>query len=575
MSAPDDPLDTLLSSVSEGLAVDWQAESERPGSTLERSQIDALRDVARIVEFNRALQRSPSGSKSPLAAAAAGTRRWGSLLLLEQVGAGASGEVYRAWDPTLEREVALKLMRPGLAGNDHPLLEEARALARLRHPEVVSVYGIGEEAGQIGLWMEFLRGEDLAQRIERMGPLPAAEVVRIGVAISRALTAVHAGGLLHRDIKPANVVLTEEHRVVLTDFGLGQRRALQDDDPLRISGTPMFMAPERLSGESATTRSDLYALGVTLWCALTGRPPFTARTMGELREQSSAGAKRSLHEERPDLPAGLIATIECAMAASPEARFANAEEMGTALEMALVPPRVEPSPVRMLLTVAAAAAMVFAGWLVLRQPAKAPAPIPAATSVSTALPTFDLEASIVRRNDGQRARLSTGDRVGPGDQLALEFRATRPAHVYLLNEDERGESYLLFPQPLFELQNPLPADTTLLLPGTMGGDVSAWTVTSRGGREHFLVIASLEPVSELEAELARLPAPTPGRAPRYAMIPAASVERLRGVGGVSAVPSDAAPQRAGTFDRFHSLAGRERDVRGVWVRQVTLENPVR
>ena len=573
MSGADDRFDSLLDSLSEGHAVDWKAETDRPDDPLVRSKVHALRDVARIVEFNRSLQRGPRGSGSPLAAASGETRRWGSLLLLEKVGVGASGEVYRAWDPALEREVALKLLRPGVPGSETTLIEEARALARLRHPEVVSVYGIGEESGQVGLWMEFLRGEDLAQRIERLGPMPAAEAVRIGVSVTRALAAVHAAGLLHRDLKPANLVLTEDGRVVLTDFGLGQRRALQDDDPLRISGTPMFMAPERLSGEPATTRSDLYALGVTLWCALSGKPPFAARTMRELREQSGAGAMRSLREERPDLPAALVATIECAMAATPETRFANAEEMGTALEMALVPPRAAPSPLRMLLTVAAAAAIVFTGWLVLRRPETVPAPMPA--SIPAPAPTFDLEASLVRRNGGQRTPLSTGDRIGPGDQLALEFRATRPAHVYVLNEDERGESYLLFPQPLFELHNPLPADSTVLLPGTMGGEVSAWTVTSRGGREHFLVVASLEPVAELEAELSRLPAPEPGRAPRYAAIPAASVERLRGVGGVSTLPGEPLPSRAGTLERFQGLAGRERDVRGVWVRQVTLENPAR
>lgn len=573
MSGADDRIDSLLDSLSEGHAVDWKAEGERARDPLLRSRVHALSDVARIVEFNRALQRTPGPSGSPLAAASAETRRWGSLLLLEKVGAGASGEVYRAWDPALEREVALKLLRPGVPGSEKTLIEEARALARLRHPEVVSVYGIGEEAGQVGLWMEFLRGEDLAQRIERMGPMSAAEAVRIGVAVTRALSAVHAGGLLHRDLKPANLVLTEEGRVVLTDFGLGQRRALQDDDPLRISGTPMFMAPERLSGEPASTRSDLYALGVTLWCALTGKTPFAARTMAELRAQSSAGETRRLHEERPDLPDALVASIECAMAASPENRFASAEEMGAALEMALVPPRSAPSPVRMLLTVAAAAAMVFAGWLVLGRPA--PAPTPAPPIAPAPAPSFDLEASLVRRNGGERTPLVTGDRVGPGDQLALEFRATRPAHVYVLNEDENGESYLLFPQPLFELHNPIPADSTVMLPGTMNGEASAWTVTSRGGREHFLVVASQEPVAELEAELARLPAPEPGRSLRYAAIPAASVERLRGVGGVSALPEAPRAQRAGTLERFQGLGGRERDVRGVWVRQVTLENPVR
>lgn len=574
MSAADDRIDTLLSSVSEGHAVDWRAEQDHAADEGARAQVRALRDVARIVEFNRALQRSPGPPGTTLPGATTEPRRWGSLILLEQVGLGASGEVHRAWDPALEREVALKLLRPESGAADRALLEEARALARLRHPEVVSVHGIGEESGRIGLWMEFLRGEDLAQHIERMGPLSAAEAVRIGSAVARALTAVHAAGLLHRDLKPANLVLTEDGRVVLTDFGLGTRRSAPDDDPLRISGTPMFMAPERLAGEPATPRSDLYALGVTLWCALTGKTPFAARTLGELRTQAPQGATRSLQAERPDLPPRLVAVIERAMAASPAERFVNAAELGAALAAAGAPPRVAPRPAQLALAAAAALVVVAAAWWMMRERTPAPATLVATTPSVAPSATFDLEASLVRRNDGARSVLVDGDRIRPGDQLALEFRASRPAHVYVLNEDEQGESYLLFPQPLFDLRNPLPADSTVLLPGSMAGETSAWTVTSRGGREHFMVVASLEPVPELEAELSRLPAPEPGRAPRYAAIPVASMERLRGVGGVSSVPGHTPAHRAGVFDRLGTLAGRERQVSGVWVRQVTLENPV-
>jgi len=573
MSPEPDRLDTLLQSLSEGHTVDWGAEDAQALDAGSRSHVRGLRDVARILEFNRAMQRSPE----PLAAATptAGPRRWGALLLLERIGAGASGEVHRAWDPALEREVALKLLRPELGSGPGPLLEEARALARIHAPEVVSVHGIGEEQGQVGVWMEFLRGEDLAQRIARTGPLPVAEVMRIGAAVTRALTAVHAAGVVHCDLKPANLVLTEDGRVVLTDFGLGQRPALAEDEPVRFSGTPMFMAPERLAGEPATARGDQYALGVTLWCALVGRPPFTARTLAELRAQAPAGPPRPLAALRPELPVALTRVIERAMAADPAQRFASVAAMGEALAAAAAAPRPRSHGRAWAIAAAAALALALGTWWMLR-PARQ---MPVATLTPPAAPapaaTFDLEASLVRRNDGARTRLTDGDRIRPGDQLALEFRATRAAHVYVLNEDEQGEAYLLFPQPLFDLGNPLPADSTVLLPGAMAGETSAWTVTSRGGREHFLVVASLDPVPELEAELSRLPAPEPGRAPRYAAIPVASMERLRGVGGVSTVPGTSPARRAGVVDRFGTLAGRERQVSGVWVRQLTLENPVR
>ncbi|HEV2104921.1 MAG TPA: DUF4384 domain-containing protein, partial [Candidatus Eisenbacteria bacterium] len=192
----------------------------------------------------------------------------------------------------------------------------------------------------------------------------------------------------------------------------------------------------------------------------------------------------------------------------------------------------------------------------------------------TAAP-YDVEATLVRRSGGAYQRLAPGDRVAPGDRLSLEFRATRRAWVYVLDQDERGESYLLFPQPLFDTANPIVPDSTVVLPGPIGGRENAWTVTSRGGREHFLLVASPAPVADLEAELRLLPAARPGRPIRYAAVEPAALERLRGVGGVAPLPAPAKPAPNGAFERFAALAGRERGVRGVWVRQVTLENPLR
>jgi hypothetical protein len=223
--------------------------------------------------------------------------------------------------------------------------------------------------------------------------------------------------------------------------------------------------------------------------------------------------------------------------------------------------------------VAALGVVAASTWIVRRTErpvAIAPAPVPAPAS-------YAVEASFLRREPGGTTRLAAGDRVKPGDRLSLEVRVTRPAWVYVLNEDDRGERYLLYPQPRFDSHNPLPAESTFVLPGTVEGKESAWSVTSAGGREHFLVVASLEPVPEIEAELASIPAAAPGRPIEYARVGPVAVQRLRGVGGVVDAPPVAQPpaERSPAFERFRALAGRETEVRGVWVRQFVLENPGR
>ena len=347
---PLDPLDDLAASVSDRGSADWP--DLEPADDDLRRHMDALEKISRIAAFNRALQRAGDAKRAPAGDAKRAPNgmlaiavpesaiRWGDLALLEQVGAGTSGEVWRAWDVRLQREVALKFplehtpapsvtRRSPTAGST--LLAEARALARLRHPGVVSVYGINEHNGRIGMWMELLRGETLAQAIERGGPIPPADVARIGCDMARALAAVHAAGLIHRDIKPANIVLESGGRVVLTDFSLGQDRALGQSKferiAGRIAGTPMFLAPELFAGEPSSARSDLYALGVTLRFALTGRPPFIAESIAELSELAARGLSKPLDAERPDIPASLAAAIDRAMATDPGARFTTANDM--------------------------------------------------------------------------------------------------------------------------------------------------------------------------------------------------------------------------------------------------------
>ena len=565
---PLDPIDELFASISDGREIEWEA---RTGG--DPTRFASLREISRIAEFNRGLQKGGGAPDAP--------ERWGHLLLLEQIGRGGQAEVFRAWDPTLRREVALKLAPPGFDGGR--LLDEGRAAARIRHANVVAVHGIDRHDGRIGLWMELVRGVDLARTVSAGGPLDPIAAARLGSEIGAALSAVHAGGLLHRDVKPANVVRDAEGRYVLADFGLGlpwDERALR---AAGVSGTPMSMAPELLAGAPASEKSDIYSLGELLWFALAGRHPFEAKSLEELVGAAARGPRPTLREVNPAVPAALAAIVEQAMAPEPAARTARAQDVVTALEgwsAEAVPRRSGPTSPALALT-AIAVLVALAAFLTWQIGGKAPAPgdsrAPATVAVPAPAPpaTYAVEATLLRRDERSSVPLSTGDRVRPGDRLSLEFRATRPAWVYVLNEDERGERYLLFPQPLFDAKNPLPADSTLRLPGTIDGRENAWTVTSAGGREHFLIVASPEAVPELEAELDRLPAPEPGRPIRYAAVGPQAIETLRGVGGVTAVPPSNEVRRApgSAFQRFRALAGRETGVRGAWVRQVALDNP--
>lgn len=569
MKADRDSVEQLLASVADGIPVDWDA-AAREGGPGAGSRLEALRAIAGIAAFSRGLQRGADDAPFP--------ERWGGLLLLERLGAGSQADVFRAWDPSLRREVALKLLRPdalalAARGDDAALLAEGRAAATIRHPHVVTVYGIERHDGRVGLSMELLPGTTLEQEVLARGPLDPATASRLGAEIGSALAAVHAGGLVHRDLKPANIVRDAEGRFVLADFGLG----LRADSPAAAgaSGTPMYMAPETLAGSAASARSDVYSLGLLLWFALAGRHPFAVATLAERIAVATAGPSPSLRELRPGVPPRLAAVVERAIAPEPAARFASATEVVAAFAGAAGAPAEQQRERRAWTWLAAAAAAIVVAALFFALRAPRTATPPSAPPAAAATARYDVEASFMRHGDDGASRLASGDRVRPGDRLTLEVRATRDVWVYVLNEDERGEQFLLFPQPSFDQHNPLPAGAAFALPGTIGGRPNAWTVTSAGGREHFLVVASPEPVAELEADLARLPAPRPGAPVTYAPVGRESGERLRGVGGVTELPRDASPAspRQPAFARFRDLTGRESGVIGVWVRQVTLENP--
>jgi hypothetical protein len=348
------------------------------------------------------------------------------------------------------------------------------------------------------------------------------------------------------------------------------------------------MAPETILNQETTPRSDLYGLGVLLYHLVSGSYPVRASSIRELAERHRRREAKLLRDARSDLPEAFVHVVERALAWEPERRFGSAGEMERALSDALAIERPAPSPpppsirTTTLLRglprwpMAAIAAMAVAtlgllGWWILREEQRPPSLPPDARATATV--SYEICAALYRVGQEDRERLTSGDRLAIGDKLALEIEGTVPLHVYVFNEDERGESYALFPLPDLVLQNPLPAEERHLLPGADRHETyDSWKVTSAGGREHLVVLASPEPLLEIEAELEKLPRPRPGAAAMP--VPEDAMVRLRGIGGVAASAGPASEASAGRlFEIARRLAGSPERIEGVWMRQIELLNP--
>jgi hypothetical protein len=265
---------------------------------------------------------------------------WGPLEIKRVLGAGSFGEVFAAWDPTLHREVALKLRSPETGALRW--LDEARHLARIRHPNVLTVYGADVRDGRAGIWTELLTGRALEEELQASGPLAEKEVLRVGRDIASALAAVHGAGLVHGDVKPANIVLEDGNaprRAVLVDFGSADRAADEGETPAYLVGTPLTMAPEVLSGASAGPAADVYGLGATLFRLLSGRYPVEADSLDGLRAVHARGERLGLREVAPAVSARLARVIERALEKDPSRRWGGAEAFRRALDAVADPTR--------------------------------------------------------------------------------------------------------------------------------------------------------------------------------------------------------------------------------------------
>jgi len=255
--------------------------------------------------------------------------RLGTYEVKGVLGRGGMGIVLKAFDPALNRNVAIKVLSAPLASCGaarRRFLREARAAAAVVHVHVVSVFAVVETSGLPFLVMEYVPGRSLQDRLDRQGPLSLQEVLRIGMQTAAGLAAAHAQGLVHRDVKPANILLENGiERVKLTDFGLARAGA---DAGLTqsglVAGTPNYMAPEQARGESTDHRADLFSLGSTLYAMCTGHPPFRAESAVAVLRRVSDDTPRPVRAINPEMPEWLEAIIAKLHAKDPAGRFQSA-----------------------------------------------------------------------------------------------------------------------------------------------------------------------------------------------------------------------------------------------------------
>lgn len=578
-----DALTRFSAAIASGTMIDWQAAAlELDGALLDQlKQIQSLVLGFGAVSTAAACEHSATDlSAGHLNTGAVSSFEPGSyfahLRVLECLGHGAYGRVYRAFDEHLQRAVALKVPNAPMqtAARRTELLRECQHMARVDHPNVLKVYGAVAATVQcddatgsatdglayIGFCCELMQGENLEHWLQRQGVsgsgvLGAGELTTIAAELCAGLAALHQCQIVHSDLKPANVLRHSSGRWVIADFGSSQNGAAPEPN----SGTPHFMAPEQFDAQPPSVLTDQYALGALMFRLATRRYPFEAETLVELKALLLKDQRPRLLDLRPDLPAHLIAAIERALSINQAQRFRS---IGAFAAQLATPTGSAEAPKKPWFAIAAAVALpIFGvlGWQIYGKASRAPALAPELTQpVST----------WTRNRAGVAETLLAGARVQPGEALALILELPRETYVYVINEDSVGARFQLFPLAGFALQNPLPAGLNRL-PGALASsgnpegassgnpDTKAqdWVITSRGGRERFYLIYSDKPLLAF-TQLALTQA-SRQRIATHEHYAANDVDAaVRGVGGV-------APQRAPGAELIDSA----------WLRDLQQANP--
>ncbi|HJW47984.1 MAG TPA: serine/threonine-protein kinase [Candidatus Limnocylindria bacterium] len=248
------------------------------------------------------------------------------------LGTGGSSQVYLANDTALNREVAIKVLDTAAAADANVrrmFVKEARSLAQLKHPNIVSVFDVGEVDNLPYIVMEHLAGGSVKDRIERTGPLKAGEAARIAIEVANGLAFAHSKGIIHADLKPSNILFDAEDHAKITDFGIA--RTPKDDATPELYATAMYVAPERVEGKQATVQSDVYGLGLVLYEMLVGKPPFTSTNSGVLMRDHVVRMPVPPSHLRPSLPRELDTIVLKALAKQPKLRYQRTTDLGNEL----------------------------------------------------------------------------------------------------------------------------------------------------------------------------------------------------------------------------------------------------
>jgi serine/threonine protein kinase len=340
----------------------------------------------------------------------------GHFNLLEEIAHGGMGTVYRAFDPTLNREVAIKVLRENLAHDPkflNDFLEEARTAAAISHPHIVQIYFVGEETAQYYIVMELLKGRTLREIIEKDGPMNEEHALDLAIDVVEGLRAAYKNQMIHGDIKPANIFITEDVGAKILDFGLSKLANVEVAPGDGIWGSPYYISPERVGQKAEDFRSDVYSLGATLFQMLTGHPPFEGDTPEELAEKRLNEKPPLLRDLDPNITRKTEEVVNKMLNKSILLRYrdydalltdlkeakteATAKRLGVDLHPELKPP--EPvavasqkdssaplviAAVVITLVVVAAVAAIF---MLHKKPAPAPVPAPPTTNTTAPKPT--------------------------------------------------------------------------------------------------------------------------------------------------------------------------------------------
>jgi serine/threonine-protein kinase len=300
-------------------------------------------------DFLRALARAPA---IPLPADEVDPGRLAQFRIVARIGRGGMGIVYRAEDEKLRRTVALKVLPSAFTQDEERrrrFLREARSAAAITHPNIATVYDVGEADGRVFLAMELVEGETLRDRLAR-GAMPPAEALRVARAMARGLARAHGKGVVHRDLKPDNVMIDQDGEAKILDFGLAKLReaeaeagsgksaleraetASQITGEGRVLGTPQYMSPEQAKGVAVDARTDVFSLGVVLYEMLAGVRPFRGETSFDVLVAVTRDPPPPLRDRAPDTPPSLQAVVDRCLAKAPSERFASGKELAEALE---------------------------------------------------------------------------------------------------------------------------------------------------------------------------------------------------------------------------------------------------